>query len=34
VSAVPQVTVFFADMKGSTDLLADREPDEARGIPQ
>ncbi len=34
VSPVPQVTVLFADMKGSMDLLPDREPDEARRIPQ
>ncbi|MGH7311576.1 MAG: double zinc ribbon domain-containing protein [Candidatus Rokuibacteriota bacterium] len=27
-----QVTVLFADMKGSTELLADRDPEEARKI--
>jgi class 3 adenylate cyclase/tetratricopeptide (TPR) repeat protein len=27
-----QVTVLFADMKGSMELLADRDPEEARGI--
>jgi len=27
-----QVTVLFADLKGSTELLADRDPEEARGI--
>ena len=27
-----QVTVLFADMKGSTELLADRDPEEARSI--
>ncbi len=27
-----QVTVLFADMKGSTELLADRDPEEARRI--
>ena len=26
-----QVTVLFADMKGSLELLADRDPEEARG---
>ena len=26
-----QVTVLFADMVGSTELLADRDPEEARG---
>ncbi|MGH7353574.1 MAG: adenylate/guanylate cyclase domain-containing protein [Candidatus Rokuibacteriota bacterium] len=27
-----QVTILFADMKGSTELLADRDPEEARGL--
>ena len=27
-----QVTVLFADLKGSMELLADRDPEEARGI--
>src|SRR5262245_13993619 len=27
-----QVTVFFADLKGSMELLADRDPEEARKI--
>src|SRR5829696_6737069 len=27
-----QVTVFFADLKGSMELLADRDPEEARAI--
>ena len=27
-----QVTVLFADLKGSMDLLADRDPEEARAI--
>ena len=27
-----QVTVLFADMKGSTELLADRDPEEARKL--
>src|SRR5262244_1403251 len=27
-----QVTVLFADMKGSTELLADRDPEEARAL--
>jgi len=29
-----QVTVLFADLKGSMELLADRDPDEARRIPR
>ncbi|MGH7926601.1 MAG: double zinc ribbon domain-containing protein [Candidatus Binatia bacterium] len=28
-----QVTVLFADMKGSMELLADRDPEEARKLP-
>jgi hypothetical protein len=28
-----QVTVLFADLKGSMELLADRDPEEARKIP-
>lgn len=27
-----QVTVLFADLKGSTELIADRDPEEARGL--
>ena len=27
-----QVTVLFADMKGSTELLADRDPEDARAL--
>ena len=27
-----QVTVLFADLKGSMELLADRDPEDARGI--
>jgi class 3 adenylate cyclase len=27
-----QVTVLFADLKGSMELLADRDPEEARAI--
>ncbi len=29
-----QVTVLFADLRGSMELLADRDPDEARRIPR
>jgi len=28
-----QVTVLFADLKGSMELLADRDPEDARGDP-
>ena len=29
-----QVTVLFADLKGSMELLADRDPEEARAAPR
>ena len=29
-----QVTVLFADLKGSMELLADRDPEEARATPR
>ena len=29
-----QVTVLFADLKGSMELLADRDPEEARPAPR